>query len=359
MAAKHGHFPLVRYLVEREGWTVASKVKAREPEFAYTRGAVVSWFVVAATSHLDILKYMVEKYEIDPSFVTYRIFGHVWKGVRLNCGTSLLHEACKGCLPVVKYLIDYGCNPSLGNEEGVTPLHHSCEHGYLDIVKYLIENIGCRPAGDFWGITPLYLACENGHLVIVKYLVEEAKCDPKFIRRDGRTYLHAATSSRSLDIMKFLMDKHNCKLQQDTAGKSPLHLAASAGNLSILSFLVDVNPEIKDRYKKTPLHYASQKGHLEVVKHLVDTHHCDPLCKDREDFTPLEWASTNGELNLVKYLAALHLCAPERCIHCKSSLYLAAQEGHLELVKYFIEELKCDPSCRAEWNRIALHMLHA
>ena len=359
MAAKQGNFPLVRYLVEIEGWNVMSKIDAkrefpREPEYSYKRGVIVSLFVVAATPHLDILKYMIEKYDIDPDFKTYRVYGSVWRGgVSLAGGTSLLHEACKGYLPVVKYLIDYGCNPSLKDDRSVTPLHHSCKRGHLDMVRYLI-NIGCHPAGDYEGTTPLFLACENGHLDIVKYLVMEAKCDPNFISRDSETYLHAATASGSLNIMKFLTD-YKCKIQQDFLDKSPLHLAASA---SIFKFLIEVkncDPEIKDRYKMTPLHYASQKGHIEIVQQLVDTYHCNPLSKDENDFTPLEYASTNGEVNLVKYLTTAVPCSPEWWVHCKCSLYLAAQEGHLELVKYFIEELKCDPSCRVKWNRIPLH----
>lgn len=208
---------------------------------------------------------MIENYHIPSNFTVrfYLVFRF-----NVNPGMSLLHQACRGHLHVIKYLVGHGCDPSLRDVRGVTPLHCSCEHGKLDITRYLMETHGCLSSLDDLDNTPLHLACKNGHLDTVLYLVTQAKCDTKYINKYGKTYLHAASSSGSFEVVKFLSDEQGCQIQQDIHGNSPLHFAASSGELStVMGDFKNCNPEIKDQYGRTPLHFASQKGHLQIVKH--------------------------------------------------------------------------------------------
>ena len=302
LAAKHGHFALVRYLVEKDVPDVPFNRRQAEVSTHVERAL----HAVAATPHLDILQYIIEKYKVHPQ----------------NC-KSLLHTACRADVRIVKYLVEYGCEP--------------CRQDY-------ISNI------------PLHIACEHGHLDIVAYLVTKAKCNPNQLNSRSESSMHPAIRSGNVDIMRFLLE-HGYRIE----GKSPLHFASSSGKLNAVKFLIETkitncDPDTRDRFMKTPLHYASQKGHLEIAKYLVNVHHCDPLAKDRRNFTPLEQASANGELEMMKFFNTIHKCTSEqKCDHCVRSFHLSAQKGQLEAFKYFIEELNYDPNLRGKWNRTPLH----
>ena len=45
---------------------------------------------------------------------------------------------------------------------------------------------------------------------------------------------------------------------------------------------------------------ASHSSHLDVIKYLVDHHNCDPMIKDIESSIPLHIAALHGHLQVVK-----------------------------------------------------------
>ena len=54
--------------------------------------------------------------------------------------------------------------------------------------------------------------------------------------------------------------------------------------------------------KFTLLHCAAYHGWLDVVKQLINDHDCDPDCKDNDGNTPLSKARGNGKQSIVNYL---------------------------------------------------------
>ena len=77
---------------------------------------------------------------------------------------------------MVKYLVEkHGCDPSVKDDKGSTPLHVAAFSGSLDILMYLIEERKCSPGcPGQWGRSPLHNACgKNENLAMVKYLVEK------------------------------------------------------------------------------------------------------------------------------------------------------------------------------------------
>ena len=69
----------------------------------------------------------------------------------------------------------HGCDPSVKDDKGSTPLHVAAFSGSLDILMYLIEERKCSPGcPGQWGRSPLHNACgKNENLAMVKYLVEK------------------------------------------------------------------------------------------------------------------------------------------------------------------------------------------
>jgi len=60
--------------------------------------------------------------------------------------------------------------------------------------------------------------------------------------------------------------------------------------------------------------------------------------------TPLHLAAEKGHIEIMKFLAAEKHCDPMvRSTYSDIPLHFAMWYGHLQVVSYFIEELKCPP----------------
>ena len=72
--------------------------------------------------------------------------------------------------------------------------------------------------------------------------------------------------------------------------------------------------------------------------------------------TPLHLACRNGHLEVVKYLVSEVQCDPNcRTQGNATPLHLACQKGHLEVVKYLVCEVQSDPNHRTQQNETPLH----
>ena len=93
------------------------------------------------------------------------------------------------------------------------------------------------------------------------------------------------------------------------------------------------------------------------MKYLIEEEHINPhSCEDEQKNSPLHWASAFGHLDIVRYLVEEVNCGTE----CKSRngntpLHHAATRGGLEIVKYLINERGCDPMCRGKNGWTPLH----
>ena len=274
---------------------------------------------------------------------------------------------------------------------GNTPLHTACVHGQLDIVQLLTREIGCDPnntsnftgemyfkslfqqhsnmAEDVWkemmgdvneeedghGMPPISLAAGGGHLDIIKYLIEEKGVEPHFNRKEkvGVPPVLTASCGGHLHVMKFLLEKHGCNISQGYR-EFILFLTCFVGHMDIVTYLIteaDYDPHFT--HESSCLETACWGGHLDVVKYLVDTHHCDPL-KDNS----LSLAALNGRLEIVSYIAAFAKNYSHSIITIESkneALESVAFYGHLEVTKFFIEDMKCDPNCKGQYERTPLH----
>ena len=89
----------------------------------------------------------------------------------------------------------------------------------------------------------------------------------------------------------------------------------------------------------------------EFVKLLVD---CDANAIN-DGTTALQSASHYGHLDIVKYLVEeCHCDASEKDVAGRAALHLASIRGHLNIVKYLVEECHCDASEKDDDGRTAL-----
>ncbi|KIJ12302.1 hypothetical protein PAXINDRAFT_14917 [Paxillus involutus ATCC 200175] len=248
-------------------------------------------------------------------------------------GDSLLHVIMHhldgdNYLQVAKRLIDAGCNPSLCNSQGSTPLHIAVTGGHISIVESLLslniplpDNIlltavnaeshevqmmcmlidkgadvhildsdgdGCKEAccdlllHNLLGNTPLHIAVEEGHIFIVEYLLSLD------IQLPHNILLTAVTAwSHEVQMMCMLIEKG-----------ADVHILDSDGD----GLLHDIM-----------LYNLDEGDCLQVAKRLIGAG-CDPLLHNPLGSTPLNIAIKQGHISIVEYLLSLNIPLPHNAL---------------------------------------------
>jgi ankyrin repeat protein len=135
-----------------------------------------------------------------------------------------------------------------------------------DVVESSLSKFRCHD-----GKTLLHRAAEIGNLHAVQIYSDFV--DVEVVDNDGNTPLHLACDRGFLNIVRFLIEKHNVNLN----GKNyfcctPLHLSSLGGHLDVTEYLIKqsaVSINEQDTLNYTPLHYACAGGNIEVVLHLL------------------------------------------------------------------------------------------
>ena len=93
------------------------------------------------------------------------------------------------------------------------------------------------------------------------------------------------------------------------------------------------------------LHLAAYWGWESIVSDLVsDVYKCDANRKDEMDHIPLHYAASNGHIDVVKYFLEKQVCTPmAENSFGETPLHFACSNGHLEIAKYLIKNKSCSP----------------
>ena len=198
--------------------------------------------------------------------------------------------------------------------------------------------------------------------------------------RSAHIILRLASQTGNLEAVIYLTeDKRLNPLREDKRGRNAIYCAAKGGQLAVLKYFIENqghNPASAgsgSRAGWTPLHVAAQFNHLELVQYLIAEQQVDPVCHAEDGSTPLHKACFDDDnMDVIVYLVnamSQHLPLKD-VVSCrgkdgKTPLQIAALEGQLKIVKYFINELNCDPSIETTGEhhgrptigggRIALH----
>jgi ankyrin repeat protein len=346
--------------------------------------SVTPLHIAAGKGSLSIVKYLLSL-KCDPN-------------VEGSSGEQPIHfAAAHGQLALLKYLIEVGCNPSAMGENRVQPINMAAEAGYLSVFRYLCLDHGCDPLNACNGQTALHLAASSGHLDIVRFIILELKCDPTSKGKFGSP-LHCAAAGGQLEVVKFLINEAGCnpndgpgtsllaaaqwgqfsifeylienkkcdlydeaiyysmksgnlsilkylikKLKVDKNYRFPrlqlslITLAALFGHLLLFSYLLKIGSRLHD---DDILFYAARGGNLEIVKYLVTDVNLQNIATPPST-PPLSTACMAGNVEVVKFIISEFNYNPVDILK-SYPLHHAATLGHLNLVKYLIEEMKCD-----------------
>ena len=279
-----------------------------------------------------------------------------------------------GYLDIVKYLVlEHKLDPSLKDSSGLSPGNLAALKGEKAIVDFLKDHCPAEPSelenltdslmeGGAWlksalKSDPMTLALRrhavSGDLEKLKETLSTMKSRTEAVTStgpNGETVLHNAAFAGNLNIVEYLVHECNSDINfKDSDGHTALHNSAHNGHTDVVRFLASqpgCEVTSRDKHKRTALHYASQNGHIDAVKCLVIDHGSDIIDEDAKAVTPFQLAAEAGNLDIVKFMSGLNQstdAAGHTDRNGRTCLHGASQNNHLDVVKFLVEVLKCNP----------------
>lgn len=230
----------------------------------------------------------------------------------------LLEAASRGDVEEVKRMLDYGVDPNLANDDGLTALHQACIDEYDEIAELLVEYGAIIDAEDRELWTPLHASAACGNFPMVEYLVDHG-ANVVALNADGnlpvdlveededlKNYLlkemdNHGFDERKLDELIQLREKQMMEDIRDAIekkrdleiknkeGATALHIAAANAYVEVLEFLLendaDIDVEDKDGWK--PIHAAACWGNERSIELLVQ-HGAELESRTPHGETPLD-----------------------------------------------------------------------
>ena len=180
--------------------------------------------------------------------------------------------AAFGLAHIVELLLAQGFPASESNEVGLTPLHRVAEEGdYDNVARLLLDHGASVGARRVHGWTPLHEAAKFGNIKVMRLLIE-----------------------RGADI-----HTHN------NHAAPPFHEAVQSQHLAAMTMLLDEGADVKGLRPEasyiSPLHLTAIRGHEPTLRLLLERG-ADVHQLDKEGRVALHLAAENGHLSLVKVL---------------------------------------------------------
>lgn len=238
-----------------------------------------------------------------------------------NTSSTLLFLAAESrSAPMARFLISYGASMhDCDSATGMTVLHY-CQvgdrHRGVTITEYILDIYpDCLDTQDKQGRTALFLAVENSHRRMAQMLLRRG-ADPNIHDCYSRSCLHLAVeayasekphNTRSLEMVKGLLDHRADPNVRDNTDKTPLYLAADLGNVQIVDNLLHAGADVNGRgvLDETPLIAAIKHHHLSVVKKLVASG-ANPNLHDKHNKDAFSYATGPRRRQLRRALPGSH-----------------------------------------------------
>ena len=257
------------------------------------------------------------------------------------------------------------CNVNAKNPRNSTCVTYGCLSGNLDLVQLLIQQYKLEPlATDKYGFTALHAAAQTGHTHILEWYSQEySVIITNHTNNNKYTLAHAAAYNGKLHCLQQLINKYQCDVNATTTdtGSTVLHKACEGGHVPVVLYLTSLpqcNVAAKTCNGSTVLHITCQySDFLPILKHLVENHQLDLCAVNDEGMAPIHLACSNGRLNLVQYIiehvpSSLEL--PVRG-HGRTPFLTAVYFNQLEVIKYLISK-KCNLSATDDKGSGAVHI---
>ncbi|XP_068134225.1 ankyrin repeat and KH domain-containing protein 1-like isoform X2 [Hyperolius riggenbachi] len=253
-----------------------------------------------------------------------------------STGNTALTYACGGgYVDVVQVLLKEGANIEDHNENGHTPLMEAASAGHIEVAKVLLENgAGINTHSNEFKESALTLACYKGHLEMVRFLLE-AGADQEHKTDEMHTALMEACMDGHVAVARLLLDSGAQVNMPADSFESPLTLAACGGHVELAALLIERGANLEEVNDEgyTPLMESAREGHEEIVALLLAQGANINAQTEETQETALTLACCGGFAEVADFLIK---AGADIELGCSTPLMEAAQEGHLELVKYLL-----------------------
>ncbi|KAG5754659.1 hypothetical protein H9Q70_002679 [Fusarium xylarioides] len=191
-------------------------------------------------------------------------------------GCAALHHTNN--IKMAEFLVAKGCNTTLRDSIGRTPLHRAIERMNSDLAEYLLKlkgpnQIQERPFDDNEE-SVLVTACQRG---LSSLIIEILKVWPKIIDTEDATY-----------------------------AQTPIAWACELGHKDVVTDLIgqeaDVNKQAAKWGNYTPLHICVLNGHLDILEILLEEKETNLQVKSASSQTALELAIDMESVNITRKL---------------------------------------------------------
>ncbi len=256
-----------------------------------------------------------------------------------------------GSVNLVKYLRKNTICDFEPNNWSLPALALAAKHGHLPLARFFIEieqeqeqKKNFVPRSTIHRVEILWEAVASGNILLVRYLYEELRFE--------LTYLKGEINSRGI-VTTLSVHNTPCTPEMKTLLEGYqkneteyLRFVAEGDHQKVEAFLRDnpsVNPNARTAAGDTPLSIAAKRGHIPLVNYFAT----DEKFRHEEmraDVNLRAQVFGSGNLVMVKHLIKKKILGLWHAEGRGGVIYLmdAAKSGSVPLVRYLIEEKKCN-----------------
>ncbi|XP_060565477.1 ankyrin repeat domain-containing protein 53-like [Ruditapes philippinarum] len=139
--------------------------KLEHGQINYDKNGLTALHLSAIHGRLECLKLLIEKYKFDINLPS----STGWRAIHL----CISNQTGKRAIQCLQYLLDKKADSSVGNDDGITPLHQAASEGHVQCLKMLIDHGAKIDGEDCRGHTPLDLAKLWGHRKCARIIAAE------------------------------------------------------------------------------------------------------------------------------------------------------------------------------------------
>ncbi|XP_065905950.1 inversin-like isoform X2 [Dysidea avara] len=268
-----------------------------------------------------------------------------------DTGYTALHWASIGGVKTsVKHLVKKNADVNKRDNQGFTSLHYGVMQG-AEIVSSFCQHQATTTEGVVLvqhpptGVSPLMLAALMGGADCLKVLLRYIQSHSliQHVDAQGLSVLHYAAWSKVVKCVKVVTSYSALPLSlTDHWGRTALHHAAATGSVDVLQLLMKRGADVclRDKSRMTCLHWAVMSSDVTCVRFLMehkDTHHLVVSCDDA-GLTLLHYAVTHGNSDVIDLLVSKGVDVSAVDDMCFSVLLWAAAFLRTELAKQLVEK---------------------
>ena len=233
------------------------------------------------------------------------------------------------------------------NACGQTPLHRAAQSSSCEVTELLLKSDATLDAMDDEGFTPVHIAVKAGNAEAVKVLLDN-KANPNLaLTESGLTPLHsAARQADGLQLIQLLHAAGADVAAHDHKGRSVLHHAIKSSSLEVLQTVVEMGCPIDDVAQETPGSRASRaEGPYRLRKtedgSYVRMNSWGDILRDENDVqsgetTPLYLAILSRKADFVRFLLSKGADVLKTTKTGCAAIHMAVRSGEASFVREVI-----------------------